>query len=182
MALSRDEAVAVEAARGLGGGYIQRLERGQSSHRSLQESPLSTSLVEMWSMGLMSSPCVHKLALAGVEELSLAAVSPHPTLQALASIGTSGEHCGNCRRDLVTRYPVSPHLPKPLEVDVPALVHPAGGIVEFANVPIVMPYELFHCLWQNFSRQCARCLGARLEKCWNSVHPEANNERDDLCL
>ena len=125
--MSRDEAIALSAARGLGGGYLQRHARGQSSHRMLHDSPLPTSLVETWSMGLISAPCVQKLASSGVEELRRAGVTPHPILLALASVGTNGEYPGNTRRDLMIRYPVSPQLPKPVLVDVPTLVVPAGG-------------------------------------------------------
>ena len=46
------------------------------------------------------------------------------------------------------------------------------GIVDIAQVPTVMPHELFHSLWKSYPRHFESALGAGLEDFWSSVHPE----------
>lgn len=105
-------------------------------------STLAQRLEEAWGWGLLSAPLVQWLA-EGAHNDGVAEISQ------LASIGSWGQHEGNCHRDLTRRLQPNLRLPSTTFVDCPLRVSKDKSCVD-GQWPLLLPSHLFQCIASNF--------------------------------
>lgn len=153
-------------------GQRKRLQPALAS----EEQPATTSrladyLAHQWSWGYMPAQTIQKLACLALEDMAAAGVGQPPSkLQALASIGSFGAHSNNCHRDITNLLLKDTLVSKPLQHKLPL----KGGVYLQS---IMLPHELFHCMWANYRPYFFQVLAPggekRLKEFWKSFskHP-----------
>ena len=125
-------------------GQKQRLASA-STAASTKSSVLVTWLEEQWAWGSMSAQCIQKIAHLALQDMVACGVEEiPPTLQKLASIGTFGHHSANCHRDLMNVVSRKTKVCAPLQVNITL----KGGLYLQS---IMLPHELFHCMWERYN-------------------------------
>lgn len=128
----------------LGGGSRQVIARAFAS--AGQASKLATLLLDLWCWGELSTPMVQRIAAAGKSD-GIECVD----LVKLADLGTEGMYPGNMHRELVNQLrpsSIQQHC-STLRVYYKSTKRVLGGVVE-ANVPVVLPHELFAIMYSNY--------------------------------
>ena len=129
-------------------------------------------LLSMFGWGLIKATIVQRIAAAVVEDFREVGVDPPPSLLDLASLGSDGHHVNNIRRDL-WRW-LAPRLsciPSPICIRAPYVRARSitRHVVEYMNLPIMMPNLLIECLYQDFPDCFKQMLGSGLETFWSQV-------------
>jgi hypothetical protein len=95
----------------------------------------------------------------------------HPEVNDLFKLGTSGEHIGNCRRDLFGKYKNYKDLPKPTRVkNVPYIETKDGvDVLKYTEYPIIFPHQTMDCLHDNFKEIFDNMMGMGPEQFWAEV-------------
>jgi hypothetical protein len=94
----------------------------------------------------------------------------HPEVCSMASLGTQGMYKANIRRDMHVKFPVSPHIPKPVLARVP-VKHVKTKVINFTAVPILMVNQVFDFLYL-FHRDRFMEFVAGLQEFWTQVRPD----------
>ena len=112
---------------------------------SKKTSVLVTWLEEQWAWGYMSAQCIQKIASLALQDMVASGADKiPPPLQKLASIGTFGHHSGNCHRDLMNIVSRKTKVCAPLQTKITLKV---GLYLQ----SIMLPHELFHCMWESYN-------------------------------
>ena len=158
------------ACRGAKLGTHQRLAAGA---RPAVTSVLARRLVEVWSWGLISSPTLQWLAEGSVLDLDSIGYPAEPVkqdLSKLASIGSSGAWAGNTRRDLLKHCFAKVMLPQPLSIRVPYIQNASRRMdIDYTDASIVMPNELFDCLYTHYNDFFRTYVAVDLPQFWGGV-------------
>ena len=116
-----------------------------STAESTKSSVLVTWLEEQWAWGFMSAQCIQKIASLALQDMVACGVAEiPPALQKLASIGTFGQHSENCHRDLMNVVSRKTRVCVPLQVNITLKY---GLYLQ----SIMLPHELFHCMWERYN-------------------------------
>ena len=112
---------------------------------SKKTSVLVTWLEEQWAWGYMSAQCIQKIASLALQDMVASGADKiPPPLQKLASIGTFGHHSGNCHRDLMNIVSRKTKVCAPLQTKITL----KDGLYLQS---IMLPHELFHCMWESYN-------------------------------
>ena len=129
------------------GGIRQRIagmEEEDPSHTVL-ESALALLLIHMVTLGHLSCPNANKIALAAQKDLNK--VMPPDTSFPLLNSLCSG-HARNVWRDIYRAIKDLPRLPSLFQVWLPMVVE---GVLTTALAGILLPHELFACLYLQYN-------------------------------
>lgn len=143
------------------GGSNQRL---LASNDKPVESTLAQRLEEAWGWGLLSAPLLQWFAEGahndGVQNIAN-----------LGSIGSWGQHEGNCHRDLTRRLLKRLDLPSPTLVDCPLQVSKEKSTMD-GQWPVLMPSHLFQCIAASYPESFDDMMENAVEF-WRSI-PEGD--------
>ena len=92
-------------------------------------------------------------------------------LQSLAEIGSNGLYANNTRRDLLRKLEPRTPLPKPLLARCPYTDRKLNAdLVQYTDVPIMMPNELFEYLYWHSRDFFNRCVAGDVSSFWAGVN------------
>ena len=144
-----------DQARGSGEVVVPYTQKGP-----LDGDPEVDTLLELWALGLLSAVVLQVIADAACK------VAPRPPMQALANIGTKGDHKNNAHRDLtkkINQGRLDELISRPMYVDLPLLeVRRNRRLQGPRNItmqyPILLPHVLMHDLFHNYNGTFAKSV------------------------
>jgi hypothetical protein len=150
------------------GGRLQR----EALLDGRESSKLAGALIDLWSWGALSAPMLQMLASAAACDVQ--AARDHGLhfvdLDNLARLGAHGQFPNNTRRDLMRSLSSTAHQPTPLLVRIPYVNHKADkNLVQYTDVPVLMPNELFDCMFHHFRPHFDTLLQGDLSAFWRNV-------------
>eukprot|EP00969_Alexandrium_andersonii_P257024 11363374-Alexandrium_andersonii.AAC.1 len=141
------------AASGLASGSRGVLD-GSSQAGPLDGDPEVETLVELWSVGLLSAVTLQQIAASSQK------AAPREAMRHLAELGTSGARPGNVHRDLCRKLDIGGmDIPKPELVTLPlwdaAAIPP---VMREAPYPFLLPRELVAHMFEHYPLEFRRWL------------------------
>ena len=128
-------------------GQRQKLQALAASQGpcALPTSELALHLQEQWSWGVLSAQALQKIATLAVRDMKTAKANnvPEP-LSKLAELGSRGAFSNNCNRDMQNLIEQKSKVPHPLQLKLPF-----KGSTHLQR--ILLPHEMFHCMWKNYN-------------------------------
>ena len=147
------------------GGYLQQTQQVRQQAPIQSGSKLAEALQFLIGWGLLYPAQASWLARCGVEDgIQL------DDLSKLSTIGTSGEHVQNSRRDFLNRFCGKMVIPKPLTFQVYVRNRRKKAVI--GKIDVMNPYRLVHCIWIKYRALWDDVFGAAPREFWNRVHPE----------
>ena len=136
-----------------GGGHSQASSSGvlfdpcQHGHGPLGQDPEVDTLLELWSLGILSAVILQTTAA------SACLVAPRPPMEALAQIGSNGGARGNAHRDLERKLNlgnVNENVAPALYVQLPLwAVRPRRPNSTLLSYPVLLPHALFASMYKH---------------------------------
>ena len=142
------------------GGVRQRFEQAAPAPT---DSCLRERLEEAWGWGLLSAPLLQWLAEGSV-------LDGGSGCEALAGLGSGGQHEGNIHRDLLRLVNPKSPLPSPTLVNVPVWSYKHERVIE-EPWPMLLPSHLFQCLSEGFPEVFGDLMNNAREF-WSSLRPD----------
>ena len=144
----------------------------RTSPTTARSSRTASLLIHLFGWGVIGATIVQQIADAVMSDIQADGGHPPESIVKLASLGSSGFHSQNCRRDMWRWLkPALALIPEPLYIRVPYCKARSmtRHVVEYMTIPIMMPNLLIEFFYQRSPLYFEKLKGVGLKQCWSQV-------------